>query len=141
MNLIRRALPVFFIMSSGLDNVSSSASVDSKLAFASVPLEDSSSEQETSANTSASESIPQLPAADPNADIPCLKLGETIKFDQMGPVIINLDGTTRRIENWEELTENEKEVTWRRISKRNEERRKMLLERMKEQETSKAQDD
>jgi len=46
----------------------------------------------------------------------------------MGPAIINLDGTTRRIDNWSELSEREKEVTWRRISKRNEERRKMLLE-------------
>ena len=37
--------------------------------------------------------IPLLPAADPNSDIPRLNLGETIKFETMGPIIINLDGT------------------------------------------------
>ena len=52
----------------------------------------------------------------------------------MGPVIINLDGTTRRIENWGEMTEKEKEVTWRRISKRNEERRKKLQEQMQQED-------
>jgi predicted Fe-S protein YdhL (DUF1289 family) len=46
----------------------------------------------------------------------------------MGPVIINTDGTTRRISNWNELSEQEREVSWRRIAKRNEERREKLLE-------------
>lgn len=75
--------------------------------------------------------IPQLPAADPDSNLPSIKLGETIKFEEMGPIIINPDGTTRRIENWDQMTEREKEVTWRRISKRNEERRKALLEQQR----------
>jgi len=45
----------------------------------------------------------------------------------MGPVIINADGTTRRIDNWDQMTRGEQEVAWRRIAKRNEERRKVLL--------------
>lgn len=84
---------------------------------------------DNNAASNANEKIPELPAADPNdKDIPTIQLGETIKFDEMGPVIINTDGSTRRIDNWQELSEKEKEVTWRRISKRNEERRKALLE-------------
>lgn len=52
----------------------------------------------------------------------------------MGPVIINSDGTTRRIDNWDQMTKGEQEVAWRRIAKRNEERRKVLLERLQEQQ-------
>ena len=52
----------------------------------------------------------------------------------MGPVIINSDGTTRRIDNWDQMTKGEQEVAWRRIAKRNEERRKVLLERQLEQQ-------
>lgn len=50
--------------------------------------------------TSGNEEIPQLPAPDPDKDIPSIQLGETIKFDEIGPVIINTDGTSRRIDNW-----------------------------------------
>jgi hypothetical protein len=78
--------------------------------------------------------IPRLGEADPNKDIPTLRLGETITFEEMGPVIVNVDGTTRRINNWNDLSDKEREVTWRRIAKRNEERRKKLLEEMQRQE-------
>jgi len=72
--------------------------------------------------------LPQLPMSDPNDEsIPTLKFGETLRLDALGPIIINTDGSTRRIDNWNELSEQEKEVSWRRISKRNEERRKALL--------------
>ena len=37
-------------------------------------------------------------------------------------------GTTRSIANWDQMTEQERKVAWRRISKRNEERRNALLE-------------
>ena len=77
-----------------------------------------------------------LPPSDPNAKIPSIKLGETIRFEEWGPIILNSDGTTRRIANWDSLTEQEQQVTWRRISKRNEERRKALLEQMTNEEQS-----
>jgi hypothetical protein len=139
MLLLRRlCLLAIILMSSGLANVSSSSSFSSRLAFASVPPSENSSKQDDATATDReNDEIPQLPAADPDADIPSLKFGETLKLDQMGPVIINLDGTTRRIENWDEMTEKEQEVTWRRISKRNEERRKMLLEKMQQEESVK----
>ena len=73
-----------------------------------------------------------LPESDPNdSDIPTIQFGETVRFEELGPIIINADGSTRRIDNWDTLTEREKEVTWRRIKKRNEERRKALLEKEK----------
>ncbi|CAB9505105.1 expressed unknown protein [Seminavis robusta] len=89
-------------------------------------------------DTNKGDEVPQLPDADPNANIPRIKLGETISFEEMGPVILNSDGSTRRIDNWDQLTEREKEVTWRRISKRNEERRKILLAKQQEAEEAAA---
>ena len=81
--------------------------------------------------------VPLLPPPDPNSgdSVPKIKLGETISFEEMGPVIINADGTTRRIDNWDQMTEGERQVAWRRISKRNEERRRklLLLEQQKQQ--------
>jgi len=92
------------------------------------PAKGGSDEKETE----DAELLPQLPAADPNADIPKIKLGETIRFEEYGPIILNTDGTARRIDNWNELTDKEKEVTWRRISKRNEGRRQALLKQQQE---------
>mmetsp|Transcript_11906 Transcript_11906/g.16926 ORF Transcript_11906/g.16926 Transcript_11906/m.16926 type:complete len:149 (-) Transcript_11906:106-552(-) len=89
-------------------------------------------------NDSADSSdIRLLKPIDPNTNdgsIPSIKLGETIRFEELGPVILNTDGSMRRIDNWDNLTEREREVTWRRISKRNEERRKILLEQQQEQQ-------
>mmetsp|Transcript_19596 Transcript_19596/g.27185 ORF Transcript_19596/g.27185 Transcript_19596/m.27185 type:complete len:108 (+) Transcript_19596:128-451(+) len=42
-----------------------------------------------------------------------LKLGENVKFDKLGPVVINSDGTISRIANWDKMTETEKETTYR----------------------------
>jgi len=69
----------------------------------------------------------QLPPCDPNNDnIPSLQFGQSLKLEHLGPIIINTDGTMRRIDNWETLTESEREVSWRRIKKRNAERREIL---------------
>lgn len=82
--------------------------------------------------------IPQIMPADPNDDsIPTLQFGETLRFEELGPIILNTDGTTRRIENWNEMTDREREVTWRRIKKRNEERRKVLEAEQEQQQVTK----
>jgi len=75
----------------------------------------------------------QLPESN-ESSIPSIKLGESIKFEDMGPVIINSDGSTRQIANWDKMTEAEQKVAWRRISKRNEERRKVLLEQQQQEQ-------
>ena len=93
----------------------------------------SSNEVDETTSTSINDQAPlQLPPVNPNntnEDIKTLKFGEAMKLDEMGPIIINTDGTTRRIDNWDILTEREREVTWRRIKKRNAERRKILEEK------------
>ncbi len=80
------------------------------------------------------EEVLQLPEASNDPSIPSIKLGESIQFEDMGPVIINADGSTRQIANWDKMTEAEQQVAWRRISKRNEERRKVLLEQQQQQQ-------
>ncbi len=81
-----------------------------------------------------------LPASDDNNEnITSIRLGETISFAELGPIILNTDGTIRRIDNWKTLTKQEQETTWRRIQKRNAQRREQLLleqEQRKEAEQS-----
>ena len=119
------------VMASGADKASSSSYPMKDAAFA-APIGNS----ETNVGKDTNEEIPQLPASDPNADIPVLKMGETLRFEEMGPIIINVDGSTRRIDNWDQMTDQEREVAWRRISKRNAERRKKLLEQQQQEEDS-----
>ena len=91
------------------------------------PDSDSSEEQPKD-----DQEILQLPPVDPNAseDMPTLELnsGGSIKLESLGPIILNTDGTTRRISNWDQLSPQEQKVSWRRIRKRNEQRRKTLEE-------------
>ena len=98
----------------------------------------SKSDAAAAGRAAADSSLPQLPAPDPNntAPLPILKFGETLRLDELGPIILNPDGTTRRIQNWDQMTKREQEVTWRRIKQRNEERRNKLLQ-LQEQQTTK----
>jgi hypothetical protein len=76
--------------------------------------------------------IPQLSPPDPEATLPSIRFGESISFEHFGPIILNTDGSTRRIANWDTLSDHEKAKTWERISKRNEQRRQVLLEQQEE---------
>ena len=55
-----------------------------------------------------------------------LRFGEKVLFDSLGPIVINTDGTTARISNWDKMTPKEKEVSWKRIKARNEKRLEVL---------------
>ena len=57
-----------------------------------------------SAPKAGGKEVPQLLPSDPNSNLPSIKLGETISFEEWGPIILNSDGTTRRISNWDTLT-------------------------------------
>ncbi len=86
--------------------------------------------------------LPRLPPSDPaDTSIPSLKLGEKFKMDHLGPIIINPDGTTRRIGNWENMTETEREVAWRRISQRNKVRIDSLNKGKNDEEQATGQDE
>lgn len=61
--------------------------------------------------------------------------GEAVKMEQIGPVIVNVDGTMRRIANWDLLTQTEREWSWRVIPERNKKRLAKLRARLEEQKT------
>ncbi|TFK67986.1 hypothetical protein BDN72DRAFT_842377 [Pluteus cervinus] len=46
-------------------------------------------------------------------------VSESVKFDELGPVVVNSDGTLSRISNWASLTELERERTVRVLVARN----------------------
>ena len=62
-----------------------------------------------------------------------INLGETISLEELGPIIINADGTTRRITNWSTLSKAEQESSWRVISARNLKRLKVLQKKRAEE--------
>lgn len=63
-----------------------------------------------------------------------IRFGETVSFEELGPVIVNADGTTRRISNWDTLTKAEQESSWRVIAARNKRRLKVLEGQHKSEE-------
>jgi hypothetical protein len=44
---------------------------------------------------------------------------QKITLDELGPVVVNLDGTMSRITNWKNMSKNEQDQTSRVIAKRN----------------------
>lgn len=63
-----------------------------------------------------------------------LELGSSVSMDHLGPIIVNTDGTTRRIANWNEMTESEQANAIRLISARNKRRIADLLKQQEEEE-------
>lgn len=66
--------------------------------------------------------------------------GPALKLDKLGPIIVNSDGTTQRINNWQELSKQEQDSAWRIIAKRNKERVEYLKNQQKLQEQKLEQD-
>lgn len=52
---------------------------------------------------------------------------------------VNNDGTTKRITNWEDLSEHERAVALRRIAKRNKQRLEILQQEQQQRDDSKEQ--
>jgi hypothetical protein len=73
-----------------------------------------------------SHEIPKLPSPEANESPHQFALGETISLDHLGPIIVNADGTLRRIANWDSLTQGERESAIRQISRRNKKRLEAL---------------
>jgi hypothetical protein len=82
-------------------------------------------------NESNEKEIPllPLPKAEKEGETRQLPLGGTVKMDYLGPMIINTDGTVRRIANWQTMTPAEQANTVRLITARN----KRRLEALKQQ--------
>ncbi|PNW83015.1 hypothetical protein CHLRE_06g303183v5 [Chlamydomonas reinhardtii] len=60
--------------------------------------------------------------------------GGKVSLDELGPAIVAEDGTLRRIANWAQLTERERQVALRRIGARNQERIAALKQQQEQQE-------
>ena len=59
-----------------------------------------------------------------------LTLGQRVSLEEeLGPLVVNTDGTVGRISNWKQMTEGERASVLRVLGKRNKER----LETLKEQ--------
>ena len=82
-----------------------------------------------SIESNVSNNLPQLPPVEENQQTRKINLGETISMDELGPIIINEDGTARRITNWNSLTKQEQSSTLRLIGLRNKKRIDNLKER------------
>ena len=74
-------------------------------------------------NLLATESLISTDGVD---DIRTLKIGETLSLNEIGPVIINADGTTRRISNWDKMSPQEQQSAWKLIGARNRKRLEKL---------------
>ncbi|KAL1877551.1 hypothetical protein VTK73DRAFT_8609 [Phialemonium thermophilum] len=61
-----------------------------------------------------------LPAPEEgDGDAKKLSLGGSLALDELGPMVVNADGTLSRIANWPQMTQIERENTLRVLGKRN----------------------
>ncbi|KAI9058633.1 hypothetical protein FKP32DRAFT_1546549, partial [Trametes sanguinea] len=69
--------------------------------------------------TTAPLALPSPPPEDADAEKVTINGSQTFKFDKLGPVVVNSDGTLSRIANWENMAPVEKERTLRLLVARN----------------------
>ncbi|KAJ6526632.1 hypothetical protein DFH09DRAFT_1187642 [Mycena vulgaris] len=80
---------------------------------------------ESKADSAPTDSAPRdqllLTEAASKAELPQLLQtgGPAVKLEDLGPMVVNSDGTLSRISNWSNLTDPEKERTLRVLSARN----------------------
>ncbi|KAJ3727314.1 hypothetical protein DFJ43DRAFT_1086132 [Lentinula guzmanii] len=83
----------------------------------------SSPSQETSSREPETPSTTQLGLLPAPSDAPTKKLdvgsGQKTLLDELGPMVVNSDGTLSRIANWSNMTEAEQERTLRVLGSRN----------------------
>ncbi|OAA78425.1 hypothetical protein LEL_05248 [Akanthomyces lecanii RCEF 1005] len=60
--------------------------------------------------------------------------GSTVRLAELGPLVVNVDGTVARITNWKEMTGAERETTVRMVGRRNKQRLDALKKQNEEQE-------
>ncbi|KAH8551445.1 hypothetical protein BGW37DRAFT_425601 [Umbelopsis sp. PMI_123] len=70
-----------------------------------------------------------LPATADSDSIPTAEVNSSFKLSEMGPVVINENGTMSRIDNWHEMSDIEKANVNRILLKRN----KARLEKLKKE--------
>ncbi|KZS95455.1 hypothetical protein SISNIDRAFT_483688 [Sistotremastrum niveocremeum HHB9708] len=78
----------------------------------------SESSQQTLDNSAQNAPL-ALPAPVSQEGVSQLNVGSTLKLDELGPMVVNSDGTLSRIANWREMSEIEKDRTLRVLVARN----------------------
>ncbi|SPJ76391.1 uncharacterized protein FTOL_06122 [Fusarium torulosum] len=73
-------------------------------------------------------------AADKGDGVTSLRVGESVRLDAMGPLVVNTDGTMGRIGNWAGMTEGEKEQTLKLLGRRNKQRLDAIKAKKAEEE-------
>mmetsp|Transcript_22160 Transcript_22160/g.41525 ORF Transcript_22160/g.41525 Transcript_22160/m.41525 type:complete len:93 (-) Transcript_22160:475-753(-) len=82
---------------------------------------DSKQSIESNSNVSVNPEAKQEPLAlpapgDAKSEADVVAGGDPLKFDKLGPMVLNTDGTISRITNWDKMTDKEKETTYRIVS-------------------------
>lgn len=80
-----------------------------------------------STTDSPQQEILALPAPDQGTAVDITN--KSFAFDELGPLVVNPDGTLSRIKNWATMTELERQRTLERINKRNQERLAAIREK------------
>ncbi len=57
-----------------------------------------------------------------------------MKFDHLGPIVVNTDGTMARIANWDKMIPREQESAYRIIAARNKQRLEALKKKTEDAE-------
>ncbi|KAI8676657.1 hypothetical protein NCS56_00553900 [Fusarium sp. Ph1] len=113
----------------------------------------SSKPSQASAAGNMSESTPEdkkqpLPLPAPEQDtaaavagrgdgVTALRVGESVRLDALGPLVVNADGSMGRVGNWAGMTEGEREATLRLLRRRNKQRLEALKALKAEEEKQK----
>ncbi|KAJ4170659.1 hypothetical protein NW754_006795 [Fusarium falciforme] len=113
----------------------------------------SSKPSQASAAGNMSESTPEdkkrpLPLPAPEQDtaaagrgdgVTALRVGESVRLDALGPLVVNADGSMGRVGNWAGMTEGEREATLRLLGRRNKQRLEALKANKAEEEKQKGE--
>jgi hypothetical protein len=96
-----------------------------------MPTDSSTTQSMTDTKPSSDSNSHHAPLPLPAPDSAATKLdvsggGGSVKLDHLGPLVVNADGTLSRIDNWENMTEIERNNTLRVLGKRNKERMEAL---------------
>lgn len=68
-----------------------------------------------------------------------MKLGEKLSMEHLGPIIINTDGSLRRIDNWDKLSKEEQDRSFRLIAARNKKRIEILKQKEQQEQVEQGQ--
>ncbi|RPA71443.1 hypothetical protein BJ508DRAFT_419921 [Ascobolus immersus RN42] len=85
---------------------------------------DPSSSTATESATSHNGPILALPSTEATTSLEVG--GPAVALDHLGPMVVNVDGTISRVNNWDQMTDNEKAQTQRLLARRNKQRLEAL---------------